>query len=271
MEWPKYPFEKLVYFVACVLPGFTALLTFHLAAPGSFGWFFHLGFLGYRTKLALIMCVAFAIGFTMNALLRGLLGGLGGVVGPKLFQRKAPHTYSIAPWRDALWRTLAKAYLGQHAPPDTVLMTKSLYDLRRKALDLQPEPARSFAISQLEMERLNSEINDGYWAQWYDQLREIVIQPGDRDFTHVWWGLTTNFGTAGLYVLVSSAYVSSLRHWWSLAMASTWVLMLVAQEYTGTKKYTDQWSTLSAQVKYLLQAQPISTTARATSAGRSSS
>ena len=31
-----------------------------MASPGAFGWFFSLGFLGYRTKLAVVLLVPFA-------------------------------------------------------------------------------------------------------------------------------------------------------------------------------------------------------------------
>ena len=49
----KYPLEKFFYFLAGVIPGFVAILIYHLAVLGSFTWFFQLSFLGYTTKLSL--------------------------------------------------------------------------------------------------------------------------------------------------------------------------------------------------------------------------
>jgi hypothetical protein len=46
----KYPLEKFFYFLAGVIPGFVAILIYHLAVLGSFTWFFQLSFLGYTTK-----------------------------------------------------------------------------------------------------------------------------------------------------------------------------------------------------------------------------
>jgi hypothetical protein len=61
MDWSRYPLDKLVFFVAGIIPGSVALLVYQLAVPGSFNWFFALGFLGYRSKLTLIVLVAFDI------------------------------------------------------------------------------------------------------------------------------------------------------------------------------------------------------------------
>jgi hypothetical protein len=52
----KYPIEHLFDFVAGVIPGFTALISF----------------LGYKTKLFLILVVAFVIGNNMTTFLRAL-------------------------------------------------------------------------------------------------------------------------------------------------------------------------------------------------------
>src|SRR5258707_589380 len=70
MNLSKYPLEKVFFFLAGIIPGFVALLIFQLAAPGTFGWFFTLGFLGYKTKLGLILLSAFIIG---NSLTRCVL------------------------------------------------------------------------------------------------------------------------------------------------------------------------------------------------------
>jgi hypothetical protein len=61
MDLSKYPLEKLLYFVAGVIPGFVALLMFQVAHPGSFNWFFSLGFLGYRTKVVLAVLAMFVV------------------------------------------------------------------------------------------------------------------------------------------------------------------------------------------------------------------
>ncbi len=95
MDLSKYPLEKLLYFVAGVIPGFVALLIFHVAAPGSFGWFFSLGFLGYRTKVALVVLTAFVVGNSMTRFLSGFLGAIGGAIGGAVGY-KPPQSLEIA-------------------------------------------------------------------------------------------------------------------------------------------------------------------------------
>jgi hypothetical protein len=265
MERSKYPLEKLVYSVASVIPGFTALLTFQVAAPGSFSWFFRLSFLGYGAKLAVIVLVAFVVGFSMTTFLRVVLNGLGGAIRSQR-PRKSSYVRPIAPWRDPRWRMALKGHLGSKAPEDTVLMTEELFDLKRKALELQPEPARSLALKNLNIEKSKTELDDFYWAQWYDHFHRIVLEPSDRDFAHMWSAIDANFGTAGLFVLLSSILIPSLRHWWSLVPAVGWTIVLIGQEYTNQDKYKNQWSTLSTQIKYLFETHPIPKATRVSAA-----
>lgn len=103
MDWSKYRLDKLIYLAAGVIPGFTALLIFELNRPGAFDWFFQLGFLGYRTKLGLIMLVAFVIGHTLTSLLGAVLGAMGGAFGG-VAGYLPPNFHETAPWRDSTWR-----------------------------------------------------------------------------------------------------------------------------------------------------------------------
>jgi hypothetical protein len=74
MDFTKFPLEKLLFFVAGVIPGFVALLIFGLAHPAAFNWFFVLGFLGYKTKLCLILLVAFVVGNSLTTFFGTVFG-----------------------------------------------------------------------------------------------------------------------------------------------------------------------------------------------------
>jgi hypothetical protein len=254
MDLSKYPLEKLLYFVAGVIPGFVALLTFQLAAPGSFGWFFTLGFLGYRTKLSLIVLACFVVGYSMTTILKGLLGAIGGIPGTVIALRsyKPSYSYHVAPWRDSIWRRLVKNRLGATAPDDTQLISQQILDLRRKMLEHLPEEQRAAVLIDLNREKLKAEVDDGEWSRWYDHYHQIVLQPELRDFvSHVQTGLNLNLETAALFVLVSATVVPGLRHWWCILPACMWVLMLVAEVFSAWRRFTDRWLTLSDQIKYL--------------------
>lgn len=265
MERSRYPWQNLAYSVASIIPGFTALLIFQVAVPGSFTWFFRLSFLGYGAKLAVIVLVAFVVGVSMTTFLQVALNGLGGAIWSQR-PPKSSYVRPLAPWRDPRWRMALKGHLGSQAPGDTVLMTEELFDLRRKTLELQPEPARSLALKNLNMEKSKTELDDFYWAQWYDHFHRIVLEPSDRDFVHLWTAIDVNFGTAGLFVLLSSILVPSLRHWWSLVPAVGWTIVLIGREFTNQDKCKNQWSTLSRQIKYLYEAHPIPRATRGSAA-----
>lgn len=254
MDFSKYPLEKLFYFLAGVIPGFVALLIFRLAAPGSFGWFFNLGFLGYRTKLSLILLAAFVIGNTLTTFLSAFLGALGWEWGffSGMHSYKPSASYDSAPWRDPRWRTVLRNRLGPQTPNNAPFMWQALYDLRLQQVNLMPAGERPAALAALNLEKIQSDMNDSEWEQWYDHYHRIVLEPISPDVSwHVRTGLNFNLETTAVYVLVSAVFVPSLRHWWCILPASLWFLLLFAESYSILKRAGDKWSTLSDQIKYL--------------------
>ncbi len=256
MDVTKYPLERFVYFLAGVIPGFVALLIYHLVAPGSFAWFFALSFLGYRTKLSLILLAAFVIGNTLTTFLSSLLGAIGGAYGGAV-QAKRPYvpppSFEVAPWRDPRWRLVLKKRLGEDAPNDTQFMTDKVFALRREAIDRVSPAQGTMALAALDLERTTNHIDDSNWARWYDHYHErMAREEVGRDLAaYVREGINFNFETTALYVLVSAMFIPSLRQWWCLTPAFGWLLLFIAQEYRGFVRATDKWQTLTDQIKYL--------------------
>lgn len=255
MDWSKYPLDKLIYFVAEIIPGFVALLIFQLAAPGSFHWFFVAAFLGYNTKIILILLVSFVVGHTMTSLVGALLGAVGGAFGAVQFQPS--HSYNNAPWRDPSWRRALKKQLGEQAPNDSRLVTQEIFDMERKMVELLPPEQRlaKSATSAL-LDKLKTEKDDTEWAEWYNHYHKIVIKPDDKDVVfHVRRGVNFSLETTALYTLICAVLVPDLRHWWCLAPALLWATSLAASEYWGWQQHSDKWSTLHMQIRYLSQPQ----------------
>src|SRR5258706_15782068 len=73
MDWSKYPLDKVLHYAAGIIPGLVALFVIEVIATGSFARFFNLGFLGYRTKIGLILLLAFVIGNTLSVCLGFIL------------------------------------------------------------------------------------------------------------------------------------------------------------------------------------------------------
>lgn len=254
MDFSKLPIEKFFYFLAGIIPGIVALLIFGLASPHSFCWFFNLGFLGYKTKLVLVVLVAFVVGNTLNTFLSAFLGAVGGawasVVGMRPYRTAA--SYDAAPWRDPRWRTVLRNRLGAQAPNTLPFMWQALYDLKLKQINLMPEQGRPAALLALNQEKIQSDMNDAEWEQWYDHYHRILLTPASPDASwHVRTGLNFNLETTALYLLVSAVFVPSVRRWWCVLPACVWVSLLFAESYSAVKRAENKWSTLNDQINYL--------------------
>ena len=244
MDWTKYPLERLFSFVAGIIPGSVVLLIF-----GWLQWFFALGVLGYRTKLALVIIVAFVVGFSATTFLNAILGAMGGAIGAVSY--KPPHSYAIAPWRDPKWRELVKKRVGAGCPKDTRPISPLVVDLRSKIAANLPQDQQASAMMALHTERLAAESDDLNWAVWYDHYHKIILEPTGDVVWHVHTGLTFNLETAALIVLLSATVVPSVRHWWCILPSCMWVLLFVVESVVAVQKAFDKWSTLNDQVKYL--------------------
>src|SRR5258705_12627328 len=127
MDLSKYPLEKLLHYLAGVIPGIVALILLEVVTPGTLRAVLNSGFLGYRTSIALVLLLAFVIGNTLSTALAILLIVPTATLGAITYAvRSRPsyqdrHAYDPAPWRDPNWRALAKKHLGDRAPNDTLL------------------------------------------------------------------------------------------------------------------------------------------------------
>lgn len=254
MELLKYPLDKLLIFLASVIPGAVALLVFHSASPNAFDWFVRLDLLGYKTKCGLVLLACFLAGYSITTLLGRVLGAIGGGVGGYIVARlpTRPDPTRVAPWRDPTWRALVESQLGSNAPKNTTLLTDVLYKIRCDIAENLPQFERPQAIMALNQEKLMLEGDDLDWQRWYDHYHQIVLNPPDRDFAwHIANGLNFNLQAAGVYTLVSAAIVPALRHWWCIVPAAVWSTLLVFESYYITKQAIDPWSTFSAQLIYL--------------------
>jgi len=262
MDLSKYHVDKLFHFAAGIIPGFTALLIFEAANPGSLSWFLSLGALGYKTKLALVILASFVVGNTMTTLLSAILGGIGYSIGFKRGQQeyKPAHTFEVAPWRDRLWRIALKNVMGSDTPDDTLLITEGMFEQQQRMIEdfqssqtLLPQFQLPLdPLLELKSNKLSSEINDGKWQEWYNHFHRVVLEKHNRDFVfHIRTGLYFNMETTGLYILLSALMVPSVRHWWCIVPACAWVLLLISESYYGIHRYSNMWSTLFDQIDYL--------------------
>jgi len=224
MDWSKYPLEKLFFFVAAVIPGFVAL-----SISGKVGVLLLLQpSLGYRTRVSILIAVAFLVGFTMTSSLNALLGAVGGAIGAATY--KTPQSYEIAPWRDPRWRELIKKKLGSNSPDDTRPLSSALLELRIKLIETLPSALQAAEIDKLMQEKFKLESDDLDWSTWYDHYHRIIVLPDEKDIyrqAHV--GLTFSLQAAAVYCLIAAIGVSTVRHWWYMVPAGFWTFLLVLE------------------------------------------
>jgi hypothetical protein len=251
MDLSRYPLERIFHFAAGVIPGCVVFLVFEAAHPGSLIWFFGLGFLGYRTKLAAILLAAFVLGNTLTAFLN-FLGRVVGMAIGYVTPSKPSDSYDVAPWRDPGWRALVREVIGPAAPDDTQLITQELYGLRVKQTELLPESQRPDALVALIQERIQSVMNDDRWRHWYDHYHQIIVLQADHSFeSYVRMGLNSNLQAGALYILIAATLVPEIRRWPYILPACLWVAIFAGEFYEALTRYANRWSTLQEQLAYL--------------------
>jgi hypothetical protein len=254
-EIKKYPVEQLFEAILGVIPGSVALFIYHLAVPNAFYWFFGNNFLGYKTKIAIALTISLLVGNSLTTFLRSLLGALGGAFAAPIAKRLTitfGGTEQIAPWRDGRWRKALQHHLGAKAPTNSVWMSPQSFDLRTKMIEnSEPVAERPAKLFALHGERLQIQLDDSHWENWYRHFHQVLSAPELNLRTYFFFGLASNMETASVYALASLCAVPSLRHWWVVVPAGLWVLQLVAQEYTSVRRQFELWATLDDQIRHI--------------------
>lgn len=255
LDLSKYPIERVFQFVAGIVPGFVALIIFQLGHPWFYARFVTAEFLGYKTKIAIAIAVAFVIGNSMTRLVAATSSTLGRKIGNAIGYRLSDPSLLVTnarPWRDARWRSLVKEQLGDRAPKDSQVVDQKVFDrMCEVAVDL-PEPQKEAEFARL-IKLQSDTLNDDFeWSRWYDQYHAAIIQPNDFTIeTYIRNGLDFNLQAAAGYVLISATYVPALRHWWWLVPAFAWCVITVVEGYSLLERLFNKWSTYSDQIKYL--------------------
>lgn len=269
IDFGKLPVEKVFHFAANLLPGFTVLQIYDLLNPGTIRWYFATSYLGYRTKLALFLCVCFVIGYTIIAIfgtvMVALAGGLGGLWAAFRGNRD-PYKDEIAPWRNSEWRAAYKVRYGSASPPDTTLVPKSMAaaicmesDLLETSTDDQPALDDLPVLIdkfQKQCERLtevvNGVVNDRVWRMNYDRLHSRILFERKREvIEEVIEGLQSNLTVSGCIVLSCSFIVPALKQWWLIIPALGWVSVTSLVTSAKIFRVFDPWTTLSEQIEFL--------------------
>jgi hypothetical protein len=134
-----------------------------------------------------------------------------------------------------------------------MLISEEVFKIRVQTVGIMPEAQQANAMVELNREKLEAEMDDLVWAEWYDHYHHRVLTSRDGwDVQrHVLHGLNFNLETTAVYALLSTPFVPGLRHWWCIFPAVFWTFLLFAEQYAGLGRVKDPWSTLTQQIEYL--------------------
>jgi len=261
----KLPVERTVYFVASLIPGGAALATYQSVSGTAIQWFFGIQFLGYRTKLGLLIFSAFVIGHTMTNFVRILIDDLLPILAEQVakvpWPSKSSFEYEIGPWRSVEWRNAVRNRLGTSAPDDLRFMTLQMMDQELALVESLPIDQQGAERMRILQERTASILNDMEWSTLYSHYHHMVGQLNesarhDEVTTFIRDGFTYNFIAASMYVLISALVVPAVRQWWCILPAAAWVFGFVLFFVAAIRRVlANKWSTLHDQVSYLLSGQ----------------
>ncbi len=177
LDFSRVTYSNVLEIIAPVVPGGilavgTLVLNPHLAAR-----LLSNPYLGYRSRLAAAIFISYSAGLLLNLLVNYTSYLLGYVVvslwGSKLFP--TPPT----PWRNLLWRKMARKFLGPDLAPATDdLYLKELHEQKlNEANAIQDAEARAIQLNFVSEFFLPKSIAETEWGWWYQVLDKYFATP----------------------------------------------------------------------------------------------
>jgi hypothetical protein len=96
IDFAKFPFEKSVHLLTKFLPGFALLYVYNSRSPGAITSILSLPYLGYATRLWLLIAICFTLGYTLSVFLNSFASaaaGAGGALWASFARNKHPYAY----------------------------------------------------------------------------------------------------------------------------------------------------------------------------------
>jgi len=252
----KVSFKKAFPFLASVLPGAALFYLFEIEHPGTLQWLLSISFLGYGSRLSLLLLLFFLIGYSFNRFLAAFLLPVGWVFGRvtrlPVWDRH-PYGLANAPWRDQKWRAAYVRRFALDAPQDLALTPDGLDEEMILAISKlqpgeQPTPEQAAYPMKILLEAVNRIGNDQEWKSRYLRLHVAEITKRERGFVEeIGAGLDSNLTIASLIIVVASWFVPELRFWWLLLPAYLWFAESLVVTTQKTLRFFDPTSTLQAQ------------------------
>jgi hypothetical protein len=264
IDFGKFPFEKTVHLLTKVLPGFALLFVYNAETPGTVKSLISLPYLGYATRLWLIITICFALGYTLSTVVNAVGSAAAGAIGALwagISRGRHPYENQAAPWRDQTWRTAYTSRFGPEAPNNlTLMLPRNAAELLRSS---QPLPA-GLAEQQKLAEQLTLQVNPGLkraidaitndteWRMCYERMKFKVLFEGPVEpIQEVFGRLDSDFSLASFVLIVGAVLSVQFRVGWLMVPATAWIVLSVLNFCVRAYQVAEPWNTLSAQIEML--------------------
>jgi hypothetical protein len=250
MDWIKVSMDRVFGFLTAVIPGTAAFVVLGLHHPDWVKDFRDGNYLGYRTKVWLVVAVAFALGWSLTIIFLSVLE----VIKWRIYRNWPNQEWDNLrsnPWQQTHWRALVTAVYGKGAPEIVPFLRDDTVAFQIERANLLAEPERSRVTGEVRYNKLKGDINDGEWKSWWRDLHTAqVTQPRDPVLRMV-YALADNICTACLFILIAAPFTPALWHWWLIALCLFWVIQLIARIRHNFSVYADPWASYLQQMSHL--------------------
>jgi len=255
MNWIKIvdrlSVEQFSGIIAPVIPGATVLMLLVLHHPNLGTLVLSTTYLGYRTKIFLVIAAAMIAGWTATTAYLGFIGFCEGALGPVIQKWLQTGVPAVPPWRNKTWRALVTQYLGAAAPEDLDLISEDTLRIQIQTAEYTQDPRERFEeVQRLKNAKGKGDIVDHYWQSWWDTLHYDAITKA-HPAAQIALTIESNLQTASVLILCALPNTPILNQWWLIASCVFWLTMRVLRTYSLLRQTRDPWSSFTKQMDYL--------------------
>ncbi len=156
-------------------------------------------------------------------------------------------------WRDANWRNLVRAYLGDAAPENL----EGFYDQAEldQALEIAgnlPQPEQGHELSKLarRTSQIHLQNNDAMWRDCWFRLNGVMGRANDPQMKMA-LTLVSAYGGASLLLVLAAPWTPALRHWWIMVPCVYYIFVTTGQAIMSFVKSQDPAQLFDQQWQYL--------------------
>jgi hypothetical protein len=197
--------------LAPIFPG--GVLLFGIALLGKSG---SLPVVGGIPQMAATVFLAYVSGLVLYTVSGMCIGLLAYWLGSRIGAHMKPAMKGLEPWKDRLWRQLARQYIGDalspilEAPDPPELLDMRVKNLKLTVLDPGLQSQQEWELRQTQLDRQNA---DFQWRAWYQALDFWFPKPQPTGFTEYPFAVAVHSIVATVILLLTVVGSTDWKLW----------------------------------------------------------